>query len=119
MRSCSNWCFLKGRLDHVTTRTLANGQQMSEVHLRLPLGRPRETSVMIISTTTWNGELARLAALPAGTGLQITAHVSARRWMAGGVERLATEIQLDSCAVDIGDVWRQTDSAAALTEKAP
>jgi hypothetical protein len=34
----------------------------------------------------------------------------------GGVERVGTEIQIDSVAVDVGDVWRATGAAAAPAE---
>jgi hypothetical protein len=68
---------------------------------------------MLVPVTTWNAALAEyLAALPLGVVLQITGHVSARRWqLAEGVERLGAEVQIDHVAVDVGDVWRQTDSA--------
>ena len=120
MRSGSNWTFLRGQLDRVTTRTLANGQQVSEVHVELPLGRPCETSVMVLPAVTWNPDLAaRLAALPRGVTLQLAGHLSARRFVAAGVERVWSEVLIDTVAVDIGDVWRATESAAALPEPEP
>jgi single-stranded DNA-binding protein len=118
MRSGSNWCFLKGKLDRVTTRTLANGQQVSEVHLQLPLGRaPHETGVMDVVAVTWNAEYAALlASLPHGTSVSITGHIAARHWtMAGGIERRGTEVRLDSVAIDVVDVFRHTDGAAHAT----
>jgi single-stranded DNA-binding protein len=110
MRSGSNWWFLRGRLDGVTTRMTATGQLVSEVRLALPLGREREMSVMLSPLTTWNARFAKaLAGLPTGTLLQITGHLSTRRWRApGGGERVATEVVIDMVAPDIG-LWLRAD----------
>jgi hypothetical protein len=116
MRSGSNWCFLRGKLIGVTTRTLASGQQVAEIRLALPQGRaPHESGVTILPITTWSPEIAAMvAALPAGTTLQITGHLAARRWARAdcGV-RHGTEVQLDHVSIDIADMWRQADAAAA------
>jgi single-stranded DNA-binding protein len=114
MRSGSNWCFLRGQLDSVVTRTLAGGQQVSTVHLRLPLGRPHEDAVMIVPVTTWNASFAQaLQALPPGTVLSITGHLSVRHWRSpGGTERLAPEVILDHVATDIG-VWLRAPDPGA------
>jgi hypothetical protein len=114
MRSGSNWVYLKGVLDGVTTRDLPSGQQVSEVRLRLPLGRERERTTMLVPTTTWNTDFAeRLRTLRPGTVLQIVGHVTAR-----GGERLVPEVLIDSVAVDCGDLWRQAEAARRdLAEK--
>jgi len=114
MRSGSNWCFLRGKLSGVTTRTLAGGQQVAEIRLALPQGRaPHESGVTIFPIVTWSKEIAAMvAALPAGTLLQVAAHLAARRWsLADGGVRHGTEVQLEAVSVDIADAWRQTDAA--------
>jgi hypothetical protein len=116
MRSGSNWVFLKGKLDRVTTRTLANGQSVSEIHLALPLGRAPfdETGAMMdLTVVTWNSEYAALlASWPAGSNVVVTGHLAERRWtQAGGVERRGTEVRVDHIALDLVDVARQADAA--------
>jgi hypothetical protein len=120
MRSGSNWVFLRGTLGSVTTRTTRAGQQVSEVRLVLPLGRHGERTVMTVPAFTWDSALAaQLAALPRGTTLELTGHISSRRWTTtAGAERFAGEVSIDHVGVDIGHWLRQDGAALAdRTEK--
>jgi len=114
VRSGTNWVFLRGQLEGIDVHTTTLGRPVAEVRISLPLGRGREERRMILPALTWNVAYARrLAAVPPGTMIDVVGHVAGRRWATpGGAERLGSEIQLDSCSLDLGDWWRLPDPPA-------
>jgi len=104
-------------LEGVDVHTTTLGRPVAEVRISLPLGRGREERRMIVPALTWNVAYARrLAAVPPGTMIDVVGHVAGRRWTTpGGAERLGSEVQLDSCSLDLGDWWGRADPAAVTT----